>query len=62
LTANVTQLKPHSSREDVGKAIKYNFVFCAAGDAGAKGTFDSVLNLKYFTYAVKFQWPTQKLL
>jgi hypothetical protein len=27
-----------------GKAIKYNFVFC---DAGEKGTFDSVLNLKY---------------
>jgi hypothetical protein len=39
----------------VGKAIKYSFVFCAAGDAGEKGTFDSILNLEYFIQAVKFQ-------
>jgi hypothetical protein len=37
-----------------GKVIKYNFAFCAVGDAGEKGTFDSILNLKYFTQAVKF--------
>jgi hypothetical protein len=46
----------------VGKAMKYNFAFCAVGDAGEKGTFDSVLNLKYFMHEVKFWWPTQKFL
>jgi hypothetical protein len=30
----------------VGKAIKYNFAFCAAKDVGEKGNFDSVLNWK----------------
>jgi hypothetical protein len=39
-----------------GKAIKYNFVFCASGDAGETGTFGSVLNMKYLIEAVKFQW------
>jgi hypothetical protein len=38
----------------VRKAIKYNFAFCAAGDAGEKGNSDSVLNLKYFNQTVKF--------
>jgi hypothetical protein len=33
-------VKPHSTRYDMGKAIKYNFAFCAAGKAGEKGTFD----------------------
>jgi hypothetical protein len=46
----------------VGKAIKYNFAFCAVRDAGEKGTFDSILNLKYFIQTVKFPWSTQKLL
>ena len=27
---------------------KNNFAFCAAGDAGEKGAFLSILNLKYF--------------
>jgi hypothetical protein len=33
--------------------------FSAAGYAGDKGTFDSVLNFKYeyYTRAVKFRWP-----
>ena len=44
------------------KAIIYNFAFCVAGDAGKEGTFDSVLNLKYFIPAVKFRWHTQKFL
>ena len=30
-----------------GKAIRDKFAFCAVGDTGQKGTFDSVLNLKY---------------
>jgi len=34
----VTQLKPNSTRLDVGKTTKYNFAFCAAGDAGEKVT------------------------
>jgi hypothetical protein len=38
----------------VNKANEYNFAFCAAGDAEENGTFDSVLNLKYFIQAVKF--------
>ena len=29
-----------------GKAIRDKFAFCAAGDTGQKGTFDSVLNLQ----------------
>jgi len=37
----------------VEKAIIYGFAFCVAGDAGEEGTFDSVLNLKYFIHAVK---------
>jgi hypothetical protein len=44
-----------------GKATQYHFAFSAAGDAGEKGNFDSILNLKHFIQAVKFQWPTQKL-
>jgi hypothetical protein len=32
----------------VGKAIKYNFAFCAPGDAGEKGAFGAILNFKYF--------------
>jgi hypothetical protein len=39
----------------MGETIKYNFVFCAAGDAGEKGTIDLFLNLKYFIQAVKFR-------
>ena len=32
-----------------GKSSKYNFAFCAAaGGAEERGTFESVLNLKYF--------------
>jgi hypothetical protein len=31
----------------VKKKIKYSFAFCAVGDAGEKGTFDSIVNLKY---------------
>jgi hypothetical protein len=46
----------------VGKAVRYNLAFCAVVDAGKKGTFDSILNLKYFIQAVKYRWPTQKLL
>jgi hypothetical protein len=43
----------------VDKTIKYNVAF---SDAGEKGTFDSVLNLKWFIQAVKIHWLTQKLL
>jgi hypothetical protein len=32
------------------------------GCAGDKGSFDSVLNLKYFIQALKVRWPIQKLL
>jgi hypothetical protein len=39
----------------VGKAIKYNFAFCAEGAAGGKENFDPILNLKYFIHVVKFQ-------
>jgi hypothetical protein len=46
----------------VRKGIKYNFAFCASGDGGEKRTFDSVLTLKHFIQAVKYQWPTQNLL
>jgi hypothetical protein len=38
----------------VRKAIKYNFAFCGVGDAGKKGTFDSIVNLKYFIQSAKF--------
>ena len=38
----------------VGKSVKYNFAFCAVGYAGKKGTFDSILNLKYLIQAGKF--------
>jgi hypothetical protein len=31
----------------VYKETKYTFAFCAVGNAGEKGIFDSVLNLKY---------------
>jgi hypothetical protein len=31
----------------VGKSIKYNFSFCAAEDAGEKGTFDSIFLIFY---------------
>jgi hypothetical protein len=37
---HLTQLKLHSSREDVGKAIKYNFAFRATEDEEEKETFD----------------------
>ena len=40
-----------------GNSNKLKVMVCAAGCAGGKGTFDSVLNL-----AVKFRWPTQQLL
>jgi len=43
----VTQLKPDSARESLGKAIKCSFAFRAAGVAGEKGTSDSILYLKY---------------
>jgi len=45
--------------EDVGKAIKFNCALCSAAE---KVTSDSVLNSKYFIHAMKFWWPTQKLL
>ena len=50
------------TRLEVAKTIKYHFAFCAAEDAEEKETFDSILNLKYFIQALKFRWPTQKLL
>jgi hypothetical protein len=48
VTANkaVTQLKPYSTRQDVGIAAKYNFAFFTAGNTGKKGNFDWILNLK----------------
>jgi ribosomal protein L23 len=36
----VAQVKPDSTRYDIGKAIKYNFAFCTEGNAGGKETFD----------------------
>jgi hypothetical protein len=41
----------------VGKAVKYNFAFYAVEDEEKKGTFDSILSLKYFIHAVRFRWP-----
>jgi len=41
--------------EEVGKAIEFNCVLCAAAE---KVTFDSVLNSKYCIHAMKFWWPT----
>jgi hypothetical protein len=52
---HLTQLKPHSSREDLGKAVKYNFAFHAAEDEEEKETFDSILSLQYFIHAVRFR-------
>jgi hypothetical protein len=52
---HLTQLKPHSHVEDVTKAVKYNFAFHAAEDEEEKGTFDSILSLKYFIHAVRFR-------
>jgi hypothetical protein len=46
----------------VGKTVKYNFAFCAAGDAGEEINFDSVLNLKYFIQTLKFRCRTQTFL
>jgi hypothetical protein len=40
-------MKPYSTRQDMGKAIK-GFAFCTARGAGERGIFDSILNLKYF--------------
>jgi hypothetical protein len=59
MTANVTQLKLDSTRKDVEKIVKR--CLCAEGDAGEKGTFDSILSLKYFIQAVNFRWPIKKL-
>jgi hypothetical protein len=44
------------------KQLSTYFAFCTAGDAEKKGTFDLILNFKYFIQAAKFQWPSQKLL
>jgi hypothetical protein len=41
--------------EGLKSRIKYNLAFRAAGDAMGKGTFASILNLKYFIQAVKFR-------
>jgi hypothetical protein len=38
----------------VGKAVKCNFAFHASEDEEEKGTFDSILSLKYFIHAVRF--------
>jgi hypothetical protein len=46
----------------VEKAIKYNFDFCAVGDAGEKGDFDSILNFIYFIQTVKFGWSIQNIM
>jgi hypothetical protein len=45
----------------VGKAIKFNFVFCSVGNAWEKKTFDLILNFKYIIHAVNFQWHAQNL-
>ena len=42
------EVKPDRTRQNMGRAIKYNFTLCAAGDAGNKGAFDSNFNLKIF--------------
>jgi len=39
--------------------MKYSFAFGAAGHAGEKGTFDTILNLQYFIQTLKLRWPTQ---
>jgi hypothetical protein len=56
----ITKLRPDSTRENVGKAIKYEFAFCAARDSGEKWTSDSVSNLKHFIHVVRFRWPNPK--
>jgi len=45
----------------VGTAINKTYLLYY-GDAGEKGNFYSILNLKYFIQAMQFWWPTQKLL
>jgi hypothetical protein len=39
LTANVAKMKPHSTRQDVGKAMKYSFVSVLRGMRGRRVTF-----------------------
>jgi len=55
----IIQTEPDSNRKN---SNKLNLTTCAAGDVGERGTFPSGLNLKYFTQAFKFRWPTQELL
>ena len=46
LTAiKVTELKPDSAKQDVGKAMKYNVALCAVCDAGGEGNLG--LNFKF---------------
>jgi len=40
-----------------GEATKHNLAFCVVVDDGEKGTYDSVLNKKYFIQAVNFCGP-----
>ena len=37
------------------KSNKTQFCLCTVGDAGERGTFVSILNMKYFIQAVKFR-------
>ena len=42
-----------------GKRSKIQLCLLCCEDVGEKGTFDSILNFKYFIPAMKFRWPTQ---
>jgi hypothetical protein len=43
----VTQIKPDSTRQYVGKEIKYRFASCATGHAGEKEFFYVILNILF---------------
>ena len=55
----VTQLKPDSTRQDVGKANNTALFSVLRGMQGRRGAFDSVFISKCFIQAVKFRGPTQ---
>ena len=41
---------------------KHYFAFSTVRYAGERGTFNSILNLRYFIQAAKFRWPTPKFM
>jgi len=43
-------------------AIKHNFAFLCFGDAVERGTFELLLNIKYFMQTARFRWSAAKLM